>query len=66
MFGEIAIIDGAPRSASVISLGNVKLGILFEKFVKGTINERFSFFTKSLLASYLQALLEVLIPKLLV
>ncbi len=26
-FGEIAIIDGAPRSASVISLTDVKLGI---------------------------------------
>lgn len=36
-FGEIAIIDGAPRSASVVSLGNVKLGILSENFVKGTL-----------------------------
>ena len=33
-FGEIALIDGAPRSASVTSIGDVKLGILSEKFVK--------------------------------
>ena len=36
-FGEIAIIDGAPRSASVVSLGNVKLGILSDTFVKNTL-----------------------------
>ena len=33
-FGEIALIDGAPRSASVTSIGDVKLGILSEKFVR--------------------------------
>ena len=36
-FGEIAIIDGSPRSASVISLTDVKLGILPEKFVNETL-----------------------------
>ena len=50
-FGEIAIIDGAPRSASVISLGNVKLGILSENFVKGTLMNDLDF-TKSLLLRF--------------
>ena len=50
-FGEIAIIDGAPRSASVISLGNVKLGILSENFVKGTLMNNLDF-TKSLLLKF--------------
>ena len=50
-FGEIAIIDGAPRSASVISLGNVKLGILSENFVKGTLMNDLDF-TKSLLLKF--------------
>ena len=50
-FGEIAIIDGAPRSASVISLGNVKLGILSENFVKGTLMNDLDF-NKSLLLRF--------------
>ena len=50
-FGEIAIIDGAPRSASVISLGNVKLGILSENFVKGTLMNDIDF-NKSLLLRF--------------
>jgi len=33
-FGEMAIIDGSPRSATVSSLTEVKLGILSENFVK--------------------------------
>ena len=36
-FGEIALIDGAPRSASVTSIGDVKLGILSEKFVRDVL-----------------------------
>ena len=47
-FGEIAIIDGAPRSASVISLTDVKLGILSEKFVNETLMSD-KVFLKSLL-----------------
>ena len=50
-FGEIAIIDGAPRSASVISLGSVKLGILSENFVKGTLMNDLDF-NKSLLLRF--------------
>ena len=50
-FGEIAIIDGAPRSASVVSLGNVKLGILSENFVKGTLMNDLDF-NKSLLLRF--------------
>ena len=63
-FGEIAIIDGSPRSASVISLTDVKLGILSEKFVNETLMSD-KVFLKSLLLR-LQELLEVLIPKYLV
>ena len=50
-FGEIAIIDGAPRSASVVSLGSVKLGILSENFVKGTLMNDLDF-NKSLLLRF--------------
>ena len=50
-FGEIAIIDGAPRSASVVSLGNVKLGSLNESFVKETLMNDLNF-TKSLLLRF--------------
>ena len=50
-FGEIAIIDGAPRSASVVSLGNVKLGSLSESFVKETLMNDLNF-TKSLLLRF--------------
>ena len=50
-FGEIAIIDGSPRSASVISLTDVKLGILPEKFVNETLmNDKV--FLKSLLLRF--------------
>ncbi len=48
-FGEIAIIDGEPRSASVISLGNVRLGILNEKFVKDTLMKDLEFINSLLL-----------------
>ena len=50
-FGEIAIIDGAPRSASVISLSEVKLGILSEKFVNETLMKD-TIFLKSLLLRF--------------
>ena len=50
-FGEIAIIDGAPRSASVTSLGDVKLGSLSESFVKETLMNDLNF-TKSLLLRF--------------
>ena len=50
-FGEIAIIDGAPRSASVISLTDVKLGILSEKFVNETLMSD-KVFLKSLLLRF--------------
>ena len=50
-FGEIAIIDGAPRSATVTSLGKVKLGILSEKFVKDTLMNDLNF-AKSLLLRF--------------
>ena len=50
-FGEIAIIDGAPRSASVSSLSDVKLGSLSESFVKETLMNDLNF-TKSLLLSF--------------
>ena len=50
-FGEIAIIDGAPRSASVISLGDVKLGSLSESFVKEILMNDLNF-TKSLLLRF--------------
>ena len=50
-FGEIAIIDGAPRSASVISLTDVKLGILPEKFVNETLMSD-TVFLKSLLLRF--------------
>ena len=50
-FGEIAIIDGSPRSASVISLTDVKLGILPEKFVNETLMSD-KVFLKSLLLRF--------------
>ena len=50
-FGEIAIIDGAPRSASVVSLGDVKLGSLSESFVKEILMNDLNF-TKSLLLRF--------------
>ena len=50
-FGEIAIIDGSPRSASVISLTDVKLGILTEKFVNETLMSD-KVFLKSLLLRF--------------
>ena len=50
-FGEIAIIDGSPRSASVISLSNVKLGILSENFVNQTLMGD-TVFLKSLLLRF--------------
>ncbi len=50
-FGEIAIIDGAPRSATVTSLGDVKLGILSETFVKETLMNDLNF-SKSLLLRF--------------
>ena len=50
-FGEIAIIDGSPRSASVISLSEVKLGILSEKFVNETLMKD-TVFLKSLLLRF--------------
>lgn len=50
-FGEIAIIDGAPRSASVISLSDVKLGILTEKFVNEILMSD-KIFLKSLLLRF--------------
>ena len=50
-FGEIAIIDGSPRSASVISLTDVKLGILPEKFVNEILMSD-KVFLKSLLLRF--------------
>lgn len=50
-FGEIAIIDGSPRSASVISLTDVKLGFLSEKFVNETLMSD-KVFLKSLLLRF--------------
>ena len=48
-FGEIALIDGAPRSASVTSIGDVKLGILSEKFVRDILMTDINFSNASLL-----------------
>ena len=42
-FGEMAIIDGSPRSATVSSLTNVKLGILSENFVKEVLLNNIDF-----------------------
>ena len=50
-FGEIAIIDGAPRSASVTTIGDVKLGILSERFVRDTLMNDINF-SKALLLKF--------------
>lgn len=39
IFGEMSFIDRQPRSASVIALGDVKIGILDKDFLENEINK---------------------------
>jgi len=50
-FGEIAIIDGEHRSASVSTMEDVKLGILSERFVKDILMNDINF-SKALLLKF--------------
>ena len=50
-FGEMSAIDGSKRSASVISLGSVKLGIINYIFFRNNILEDYNF-CRSLLVKF--------------
>lgn len=39
IFGEMSFIDRQPRSASVIAIGDVKIGILDKDFLENEINK---------------------------
>ena len=50
-FGEMSAIDGSRRSASVVSLGNVRLGILNHAFFKNYVLKDYDF-CRGLLAKF--------------